>query len=54
MENLKLEVATKQSVSVLQERVVKLEAIADGSLASAQISILQEQVNRLDPANKSL
>ena len=48
---LRAEMVSSVQFGVLEARVQKLEA---GGLASSEISFLQQQVNRLDPANRSL
>jgi hypothetical protein len=53
---VKAEMVTKEVFSSLEGRVVELENLASsgGGLQSGQISWMQQQVNRFDPANKSL
>ena len=57
---MKAEMVTKDVFSSLEVRVKKLESDMSGissgvgSGSSGQVSFLQEQVNRLDPANKCL
>ena len=48
---LRAEVVSRVQFEGLEKRVVELEA---GGLASSRINWLQDQLNRLDPANKSL
>ena len=57
LQNLKNEMVTKQTFSVLDQRVQKLEEVISEHGVGCQIqqlSDLQKQLNRFDPANKSL
>ena len=56
LQKLKADMVTKEFFSSLEVRVVKLENLAasGGGLQSGRISWMQQQVNRFDPANKSL
>ena len=51
LQTSKLEMVTKHAHENLEKRVAKLEA---GGVDNAEISWMQRQVQRLDPANKSL
>ena len=51
LQDLKEDMVTKQAFVKLESRVASLEA---GGLASAQVSWLQDQINRLDSGRKSL
>ena len=51
LQTSKLEMVTKDVHEKLEERVANLEA---GGVPKAEISWMQRQVQRLDPANKSL
>ena len=48
---LRVEMVSRVEFEAFEKRVQKLET---GGLASAQVAALQKQVERLDPANKSL